>query len=269
MRILLCCLFALLLSACETKKDPTEIWVGTMTGSDAQLMEVVQNVALQKYGLHVKIIQFTDYSKPNEALMNGDIDINVFQHQPYLIAWNASHNGNLIPAAKSFIFPMGIYSYKVDRIDELNKGSVIIIPGDPTNQARALLLLQHAGLIALRPGADVLATPADIISNPRNLSIRPFSAAQLASMLPDVDAAVINSNYALLAGLIPKRGDMTPTRKDAIYIEDKDGLYANVIVARPKEKNDPDIQKFIEAFQSPQVWAAAQSLFQGSAIKAW
>jgi D-methionine transport system substrate-binding protein len=269
MRILFYFFLALLVCSCDTRKDAMEIRVGTMAGSDAQLMQVVQNVALEKFGLHVKIIQFTDYSQPNEALMNGEIDINVFQHQPYLIAWNAKHHGDLMPVAKSFIFPMGIYSYKVDRVKELSKGNVILIPDDATNEARALLLMQKAGLITLMPGKDVLATPADIISNPEQLQIKPLDAAKLAGSLPDADAAVINSNYAIAGGLIPKRGDVSPSRKDAIYLEDTDALYANVFVVRPKEKNDLKVREFVEAFHSPQVWAAAQTLFQGSAIEGW
>jgi D-methionine transport system substrate-binding protein len=270
MRFLFSLILLLLLSGCGPKKDNTvEIRVGTVAGSDTQLMEVVQNVALEKYGLHIEIIQYTDYSQPNEALMKGDIDVNVFQHQPYLIAWNAAHHGDLIAVAKSFVYPMGIYSYKVDRIRELNKNSVIAIPNDATNEARALLLMQKAGLITLRFGADVLATPADIVWNPLQLQIQTADAAQLPGMLNMVDAAVINNNYAILAGLIPGRGEMTPGRKDAIYLEDKDTLYANVFVIRPSEKNNPHVQQFINAFYSPQVWLAAQTIFHGGAIKAW
>lgn len=266
MRFLFCLILSLLLSACHSNE---EIRVGTMAGSDVQLMQVVQNVALEKYGLRVKIVQFTEYSKPNEALMKGDIDVNLFQHQPYLIAWNATHHGNLIAAAKAFIFPMGIYSYKIDNIKDMNKGSVIAIPNDPTNQARALLLLQAAGIITLRPQANVLATPADVASNPLRLEIKAFKAAELPEVLSTIEAAAINSNFAIGAGLRPKRGDMPPSRQDAIYLESKDVLYANVLVIRPNEKNDPHIREFINAFQSPQVWAAAQTIFQGSAIKAW
>ena len=262
---------SLLLCSCNPKKDNVNdaLRVGTMAGSDAQLMQVVQNVALEKYGLHIDIVQFTDYSRPNEALMKGEIDANAYQHQPYLIAWNAKHNGNLIPVAKTYIYSMGIYSYKIDRIRQLNRNSVIAIPNDATNEARALLLMQKAGLIVLRPGADVLATPHDIIANPLNLKIETANAGEVASMLPTVDAAVINSNYAILATLIPQMGDMSPTRKDALYLEEKDALYANVLVTRPNEKNDPKIRALIGAFHSAQVTAAAQTIFHGCAIKAW
>jgi len=270
-RIWLCILLSLILSACSPAKQNFngEIRVGTMAGSDTELLQVVQNVALERYGLRVDIIQYTDYSQPNEALMKGNIDINAYQHQPYLIAWNASHNGNLIAVAKTYIYSMGIYSYKVNRVKELTKNNVIVIPNDLTNQARALLLMQKAGLITLRPGADVLAAPRDIMANPLNLKIETADAAQLPNMLPNADAAVINSNYAILAGLIPQRGEMSPTRKDAIYIEDKDGLYANVLVIRPDEKNDPKVWELIDAFHSPQVMAAARTIFHGGAIKAW
>lgn len=269
MRTLICLIFALLLCGCHSKEPANQIRVGTMAGSDVQLLQVAQNVALQKYSLHVKIIEYNDYSKPNQALMKGRIDINVFQHQPYLIAWNASHHGNLIAVGKTFVYPMGIYSYKADHLKDIEKNSVIAIPCDSTNEARALLLMQKADLIALKPEADAMATTANIVSNPLNLHIKLLDAAKLVDELPYVDAAVINNNYAILGGLIPRRGDTTPTRKDAIYLEGKDTLYANVFVIRPSEKNDPKIHEFIEAFRSPQVQAAAQTIFQGGAIKAW
>ncbi len=272
MRYLVCLVLSLslLLCGCRPKEEgKNEIRVGTMVGSDVQLMNVIQNVAFEKYGLRVKIVQFTEYSQPNEALMNRSIDINVYQHEPYLIAWNASHHGDLIALAKTFVYPMGIYSYKVDHVNQIRRDSVIAIPNDVTNEARALLLLQKAGLITLRPEAGPLSTPADIISNPLGLQIKSYNPAQLANMLPEVTAAAINSNYAIYAGLIARRGDATPTRKDAIYLEDKDTLYANVFVIRPDEKNDPKIREFMDAFHSEQVWVAAQTFFQGSAIKGW
>jgi len=267
---LLCC--CLLLTACQgnvPKKAANSINVGVITGSDAQLLQVVQNVALEKYDLQIQIIEFNQYGEVNQALMDRKLDANIFQHQPYLIAWNAAHNGNLIPIARTFIFPMGIYSYKHNWLKEIGKNNVIAIPDDPTNQARALMLLQTAGLITLRPGADVLATSADIASNPLNLKIISDKAYKLPSLLPQVDAAVINNIYALKAGLEPfVRNDLT-TFTDAIYTESGSSLYANVIVIRPDERNDTRVADLVRAFQSSQVLAAAQSIYKGSAVRAW
>jgi len=164
---------------------------------------------------------------------------------------------------------MGIYSYKHNWLKEIGKNNVIAIPDDPTNQARALMLLQTAGLITLRPGADVLATSADIASNPLNLKIISDKAYKLPSLLPQVDAAVINNIYALKAGLEPfVRNDLT-TFTDAIYTESGSSLYANVIVIRPDERNDTRVADLVRAFQSSQVLAAAQSIYKGSAVRAW
>jgi D-methionine transport system substrate-binding protein len=267
---LLCC--CLLLSSCKeggAQTPANALSVGVISGPDSKILQVVQNVALEKYELPIKIVEFQRYAELNPALANREIDVNIFQHQPYLIAWNAEHHGNLIPIAKTFVYPMGIYSYKYNWLKEISKNDVIAIPIDPTNQARALVLMQAAGLIRLKEGADVLATSADIISNPLNLKIRKERASLLPSILSEVDAAVINNAFAINAGLEPYvKNDLT-TYTDALYTENVSSLYANVIVIRPDEVNDPRIQLLVRAFQSPQVLAAAQTIYRGSAVKAW
>jgi D-methionine transport system substrate-binding protein len=269
MRLFLSFFFLIFLSACSSSEETDEIIrVGTISGPETQLMQVVQNVALKNSGLTIKIIEFNEYNAANEALMKGTIDVNMIQHQPFLITWNAEHNGNLIPIAPTFIYPMGIYSYKVNHLNELEKNSVIAIPSDPTNRARALLLIQKAGLIQLREGADVLATPADIISNPLDLQFQERAASQLPKLLSNVDAAAINSNYALTAGLLPTIDDNMNSYY-ALYLENKDALYANILAIRPSEKNNPELKQLISAFHSQQVLTAAQAIFRGGAIKAW
>lgn len=269
-RLLLVFVFSLLLSACGSKEPANQIRVGVMSGSEAQLMQVAKNVALEKYGLHVKIVEFSDYSLPNQALADGSIDINMFQHTPFFVAWSNAHpDAKLVAVAKGFIYPMGIYSYKVDRISELKSGDTITIPNDPTNEARALLLMQKAGLITLKPNVTINATTHDIATNPLNLKIKSLDAAQLPRTLPDVDASVINTTFAIPAGLNPTRGDNTSNRYDALYVEDKDSLFANIFVTREIDKNNTRIQQLISAFQSHQVLLAAQNIFKGSAIQAW
>ncbi|MDX2163999.1 MAG: MetQ/NlpA family ABC transporter substrate-binding protein [Gammaproteobacteria bacterium] len=264
--IFLCSIF---LISCNSKEPADQIRVGTISGPETQLMEVAKNVALEKYGLHVKIIPFSDYNMPNQALRDGSIDVNMFQHTPYLVMWNTMHEGNLVAVAKGFIYPMGMYSYKVDRISDLKPGDVIAIPNDPTNEARALLLLQQARLIKLKPNVNVTSTTDDIVSNPLGLKIKSLDAGQLTRVLPDVDAAVINTNYAIPAGLDPARGDNTSNRYDAIYLEDKQSLYANVFVTTKNNSKEKKMKELIEAYQSPQVLAAARNIFKGSAIQAW
>lgn len=268
-RLCLIFLLSLFLTACGGKEPANQLRVGVMSGTEADLMQIAKNVALEKYGLHVKLIEFTDYSLPNQALADGSIDVNMFQHMPFFVAWNNVHHAALVPVGKGFIYPMGIYSYKVDRVSDLSQGAIIAIPNDPTNEARALLLLQSAKLITLKPGTTIASTTNDIASNPLHLKIKSLDSASLPRVLPDVDAAVINTNFAIPAGLFPTRGDNTSSHYDAIYLENKDSLYANIFVARKSMENSHRIQELINAFHSPQVVAAAQSIFKGSAIKAW
>jgi D-methionine transport system substrate-binding protein len=260
---------AVLLTACGSHQEANnQIRVGTISGPETQLMQVAQSVALQKYGLQVNIVQFTDYNLPNQALADGSIDVNMFQHMPYLSAAMAANHYDFTPVGKTFIYPVGMYSYKHTNLNQLGKNAIIAIPNDPTNEARALLLMQKAGLIKLKPKITVTATVNDILSNPKHFQIKELDAAQLPRVLPDVDLAVINSNYALPAGLRPTVGPSTD-HKNALYLEGTDSLYANLFVARTADKNDPKIQELVSAFQSPQVLAAAQNIFKGDAIKAW
>jgi D-methionine transport system substrate-binding protein len=268
-RLFFAFLFSLILTACSSPEPANQIRVGTISGPETQLMEVAKNVALEKYGLHVKIVEFTDYNLPNQALADGSIDVNMFQHMPYFVAWNNLHHADLIPVARGFIYPMGMYSYKIDRITDLKDGDTIAIPNDSTNEARALLLMQKAGLITLKPDVTIDATTHDIVSNPLNLKIKSLDAAQLTRVLTDVDAAVINTNFAIPGGLDPQRGDNTSSRYDAIYLENKDSMYANIFVARKPLADSEKVKDLIKAYHSPQVLAAAQNIFKGSAIQAW
>ncbi len=250
-------LFLSPLLACAADK----IKVGVTTGPHAQIMAVVQQVAAKEPdGLAIQIIEFSDFVQPNAALAAGDLDANSFQHQPYLLAQNKDRRYSLISVANTVTFPLGLYSARLESLSELKPGARIALPNDPSNSSRALLLLQQQGLIKLR--ADVeLATPLDITDNPKKLRLIELDAAQIPRVLKDVDAAAINTDFAMQAGL-------TPTR-DALAIEDPKGPYANLIAVRVSDLNQPWVAKLIKAYHSPEVRQYIESHFKGEALVAW
>lgn len=218
--------------------------VGVTAGPHAQIMEVVKEQAA-KDGLNVQIIEFTDYVQPNAALAAGDLDMNSYQHQPYLDSANKDRGYKLVSVGKTVIFPIGIYSKKIKSLKEFPQGGKFSLPNDPTNGGRALLLLQDQGLIKLRPEAGLKATPIDVIENPKKIKFIELDAAQLPRALDDVDAGAVNTNFALEAGLKPGR--------DSIVMESPDSPYANVLVVQEKNKADPRVVKFVTIYQSPAV----------------
>lgn len=236
------------------------IKVGVTGGPHAQLMEVVKKVAA-KDGLAIKIVEFSDYVQPNAALAAGDLDANSYQHLPYLQAQVKDRGYKLVSVAQTVIFPMGLYSKKLKSLAELKPGARVAIPNDPTNGGRALLLLQTAGLIKLKAGAGLQATPLDVADNPRKLKLVELDAAQLPRSLSDVDLAAVNTNFAMEAGLVPKR--------DALAIEDPHGPYANVLVVRTQDKDKPWVAKLIKAYHSPEVKQFVDTQFKGSVVAAW
>jgi len=229
-------------------------------GPHEQVMEVVKQVAA-KNGLTIKIVEFSDYVQPNAALAGGDLDANSYQHQPYLDAQVKDRGYKLVRIADTVTFPMGIYSKKVKSLAELQPGAKIAVPNDPTNGGRALLLLQKQGLIKLRADAGLKAMPLDIVENPRKLKIVELDAAQIPRSLADVDAAAINTNFAMEAGLKPKQ--------DAIAIEDPKGPYVNVIAIREVDRNKPWVARLVAAYHSPEVKQYIESKFGGAVIAAW
>ncbi len=256
--LLVACAFFLV--ACESQ-DKNTLKVGTISGPETELMQVAQDVAKEKFGLTVQIIEFSDYVEPNAALNDGSIDANMFQHQPYLDQQIKDRHYQLITVGKTFVYPMGIYSKKIKTIADVPKDGLVAIPNDPSNEGRALLLLQKAGLIQLKKAAGLYATPIDIQRNTKQLKFKELDAAQLARSLQDVDLAIINTNYAIPAGLSPTQ--------DAIFHEDSDSPYANIIVVRQDEKEDPRIKQLVASFQSDKVLNAAKHIFNGQAIPAW
>jgi D-methionine transport system substrate-binding protein len=241
--------------------DPNKVYkVGVTAGPHAEIMEKVKAVA-EKDGLKIQIVEFSDYVQPNLALAQGDIDINSFQHKPYLDTFAKDKNLELTSLGKTVIFPMGIYSKKIKSLNKLKNGAIIAVPNDPTNGGRALLILQEAGLIKIKPEAGIKASPLDIIENPKGIKIKELDAAQIPRSLDDVDAAAINTNYALPAGLVPT--------KDAIKLENPDSPYANLIVVRTKDKENPAYQKLVKAYQSPEVKQFILEHFKGSVVPAF
>ena len=234
--------------------------VGVTAGPHAEIMDVVKKVA-EKNVLKLELVEFNYYVQPNVALFQGDIDVNSFQHQPYLDNMVKDRNYDIVSVAKTVIFPMCIYSKKIKNIAELQPGATVAIPNDPTNGGRALLLLEKLGLLKLKPDAGIKAAVTDIVENPKNLKIKELEAAQIPRSLEDVDFAAINTNYAMTAGLVPD--------KDAIALEDVNSPYANIIAVKSANKDNPAVQKLIKAYQSQEVKDFILEHYKGSVAAAW
>ncbi|MFY2509436.1 MetQ/NlpA family lipoprotein [Vibrio pectenicida] len=253
---------ALVLAGCGDKQtDANKIKVGVMAGAEAQVAEVAAKVAKEKYGLNVELVTFTDYVTPNAALDDGSIDINAFQHKPYLDQQIKDREYKLAIAGNTFVYPIAGYSKKIKSVDEIIKGDRIAVPNDPTNLGRSLILLEQQGIIKLREGVGLLATIRDISENPKNVSIVELDAAQLPRSLDDVALSVINTTYASSVNLTPE--------KDGIFVEDKQSPYVNIIVAREDNVNAENVQNFIKSYQTEEVYSAAYKIFQGGIVKGW
>lgn len=209
-------------------------------------------------GIVIEVVEFTDYVQPNLALAAGDLDANYFQHVPYLEQFSADHGLNLVSLGGNFVAPIGIYSSRHTDFDALPNGATIAIPNDPTNGGRALLLLESVGLIELDANAGLQATPLDITSNPKNIRIVELEAPQLPRALQDVDAAAINTNYALEAGLNPV--------EDALLIEGADSPYVNVVAVQTSRANEPAFARLVEVLTSDAVREFINDAFQGSIV---
>lgn len=251
------CAVTFFVAACSHHDDANVVRVGTIAGPETQLMDVAKKVAKEKFGLRVKVITFTDYSIPNQALQEGEIDANAFQHYPFLLSQIKAHGYSLVPVGDTFLYPMGMYSKKIKTLSEVKSGDEIAIPNDPSNEARALLLLQKSGLITLKPNITINATVEDIATNPKQVKLIALSAAQLPRSLDDVTIAAINTNYAIPAGLTPSH---------ALFLEQTDSPYINLIVARAADKNAKKIKELVAAYQSAPVKEEAKTLFGDSAI---
>ena len=283
--ILLCAALVLGLAACGTAaSDPTDapeseapatdaaetpsgeletIVVGASSTPHAEILEAVRG-ELEALGYELDIKIFDDYVMPNLALADGEIDANYFQHEPYLLNFNAENGTDLVSAAAIHYEPMGIYGGSKSSLDEIAEGDIIAVPNDGTNEARALLLLQDQGLITLKEGIDAsteTATVLDIAENPQNLEIIEMEAKNIPHSLPDVAFAVINGNYALQAGL---------TGNDALASESADSdaaqTYANILAVRAGEEDSAKTQALVTALTSETCRQFIEETYSGAVV---
>lgn len=250
------------LSSCGTKKeggaaDKKTIKVGASPVPHKEILEVVKPL-LAKEGYTLEIVEFTDYVTPNTALAEGQLDANFFQHVPYLKSFSKERNLDLDYTVKVQLEPMGLFSNKYKKLSDIKDGAKIAIPNDPTNGARALRVLEKAGLLKLKSGD--LISKLDITENPKNLKITELDAPQLPRVLKDLDAAVINSNFALEADL---------KLTDALAVEAKNSPYANVLAVRKEDKDKPYIKALSKALNSPEVKKFIEDKYKGSIIPAF
>jgi D-methionine transport system substrate-binding protein len=254
------------ITGCGGAKDTTSapkknvLKVGATAVPHAEILKAIKPV-LEKEGIDLQIIEFTDYVRPNLALADKEIDANYFQHIPYLNQFSADRKLELTYTVAVHIEPMGVYSKKIKALNELANGAQIAIPNDPTNGGRALNLLAKAGLIKLKDGVGVKGTVKDITDNPKSLVIKELEAPLLPRSLDDVAAAVINTNYALEAKLIPA--------KDALFLEPKDSPYANILTIRKGDENRPEIQKLSKALTSPEAKQFIEDKYKGAIVPAF
>lgn len=249
---------ALALSAATGMAE--DIKVGVSPGEHAEIMEEVAKVA-EPMGLNIEVVEFSDYVIPNTALADGDIQANSFQHRPYLENQVKDRGFDLVEIGTTITTPMGIYSDKLESLDALPEGAKIGIPNDPTNGGRALLVLQDLGLLTLAEGTGLVPTPLDITENPKNLEFLELDAAQLPRSLADTDASIINTNYALAAGLNPNT--------DTIGMEKADSPYVNIIVVRKGNEEQDWAKKLVEAYHSAEVKAFIDEKYEGSVLTSW
>ena len=240
--------------------ETTKNTVVTVAATPVPHSEILNEIKplLAKEGIDLKIIEFTDYVKPNLALADKEVDATFHQHLPFLEKFNAEHNTNLISAGNVHIEPMGVYSHKIKTLSDLSLKAKVAIPNDPSNGGRALLILQAAGLIKLKDGGTVSSTVQDITDNPKQLQFSELDAAQVPRAIDDVDIAVINTNFALEAGLNPL--------KDSLFLEAKDSPYANILAIRAGDESRPEIQKLLKALQSPEVKKFIEAKYKGAIL---
>lgn len=234
--------------------------IGATPRPHAEILEVIKPLAAEK-GINIEIVVFTDYVLPNLALADGELDANFFQHVPYLDTFKSDRRLDLASLVAVHVEPMGLYSNKIKSLSELKNGALIGIPNDPTNGGRALLLLQTAGLIEVDKAAGITPTVFDITKNPKNLKFTELEAAMLPRSLQDLDAAVINTNYALEGGLVPT--------KDALIMEGEESPYANIVAVRTADLEKPEFAILAELLTSDTVREFIETEYKGSIVTAF
>ena len=237
-----------------------ELKVGATPVPHAELLNLVKE-DLKTEGVDLKVVEFTDYVTPNLALAEGELDANFFQHFPYLEKFSNERGLNLVSAGKIHVEPLGVFSQKIKDIKDLSNKATIAIPSDPSNGGRALILLHNSGVIKLNDPTNLYVTEFDIVENPKKLKFKPIEAAQLPRVLPDVEAAVINGNYALEAGFSPV--------EDSLLLEGAESPYANIIAVKSGDESKEDIQKLLKALQSKKVSDYIGANYKGGVVPAF
>lgn len=255
-----------LLAGCggtKSESGAVTIKVGATPVPHAEILRFVAPLA-EKEGLVIKVVEFTDYVKPNLALSDQELDANYFQHIPYLTTFSADRKLNLASAGPVHLEPLGMYSVKLAELKGLQEGAVITIPDDPSNAGRALVLLEQQGLIKLKTGVGAKATPKDIIENPKKLDIKLLNAEQLPRTLQDAAAAVINTNYYLEAQKNLKLDAKVLARESA-----ENNPFANIVAVRAGDENRPEIKQLMKLLNSPEVRQFIQEKYGGAVTPAF
>lgn len=256
---LILCILALFVS-CKKQKDSSKFVIGATPSPHAEMLELVKD-EMSKQGYALEIKEFTDYVTPNEALESGEIDANFFQHLPYMNSFNRDRGFHLVNAGAIHIEPLALYSKQFGSLDAFKQSKsikTIAIPNDPTNEGRALLLLESAGLITLNDPSALESTPKDIKDNPFGLKFREIEAATLPRILSDVDGAVINGNYAIPAGLLATR--------DGLYVEGADSPYVNIITVKSGRENEAVVKALVKALKSDNVKKYIQDTYPNGEV---
>lgn len=257
------------LAGCQgAKTENTEgknkvVKVGVVGENTDQWEPVIKN--LQEEGITLELVTFSDYSQPNQALADKEIDLNSFQHYAYLNQDIKDRNLDLSVIGETIIAPLGVYSNKIKSLDELKDGDSIAIPSDATNGGRALKVLESAGVIKVNETAGYTPTLSDITQNPKNIKFVEVEAAQTPRLLADVAAALINGGHAVDAGFNPKN--------DSIYLEQvkegTDNPYINIIVSRTEDKDNELYKKVVDAYRSEDVAKVIEEVYKGAYIPTW
>lgn len=253
-------LFAASLLACAPLHAAEKITIGATAVPHAEILEFVKP-ELTRQGVELTIKVFNDYVQPNLQLEEKSLDANFMQHQPYLDEFNKSRNTHIVTVVGVHIEPFGVYSRKVKTLDEVKEGATIALPNDATNEGRALLLLDKTGLITLKDPTNIMALPRDIADNPKKLRFMEMEAPTLPRVLDEVELALINTNYALDAGLNPM--------KDALAIEDANSPYVNILAARPDNKDSDAMQKLAKALHSDALKQFILDKYKGAVVPAF
>ncbi|MDQ0877697.1 D-methionine transport system substrate-binding protein [Paenibacillus sp. V4I3] len=246
--------------AASPASEKAKLKVGISAGVEEEIWKKVKEVAA-KDNLEIEIVTFNDYIQPNKVLADGQLDANAFQHEPYLNQFKADNKLDIVKLANTLNFPIGLYSKKIKNVSEIKEGDELGLPNDPSNGARALILFERAGLIKLKEGVGVKATVRDIVDNPKKLKFKELEAPFIPKALPDLTAAVINTNYAVDNGFVPT--------KDAIFIEPKDSPWVNLIAVRTADKDKPVYQRLIKAYHSEEVKKLVLDKYGSYIVPSW